>query len=73
MLMASSINLRGIVSKQLADARFYQIVYLSVFLIYGVQSLHWDFDLKIVSAIIITGISYPDNKLHDYEKILRCT
>ena len=46
---------KGIV-RELADARFYQIVYLSVFLIYGVQSLHWDFNPLIVGAIITTAL-----------------
>ncbi len=45
-----------LISKQLADARFYQIVYLSVFLIYGVNSLHWDFNPLIVGSIILTAM-----------------
>jgi Na+-transporting NADH:ubiquinone oxidoreductase subunit NqrB len=44
------------IARELADARFYQIVYLSVFLIYGIQSLHWDFDPLIVGAIITTAM-----------------
>jgi Na+-transporting NADH:ubiquinone oxidoreductase subunit NqrB len=44
------------IARELADARFYQIVYLSVFLIYGVQSLHWDFNPLIVGSIITTAL-----------------
>lgn len=45
---------KDILTEQLADARFYQIVYLSIFLIYGVQTLHWDFNAFIVACIIST-------------------
>ncbi len=49
-------TLQNGIARELADARFYQIVYLSVFLIYGVQSLHWDFNPLIVGAIITTAL-----------------
>jgi len=49
-------TLQNGIARELADARFYQIVYLSVFLIYGVQSLHWDFNPLIVGSILTTAL-----------------
>lgn len=54
--MEKIITLQKGIARELADARFYQIVYLSVFLIYGVKSLHWDFNPLIVGAIITTAL-----------------
>ncbi|MES2618853.1 MAG: RnfABCDGE type electron transport complex subunit D [Bacteroidota bacterium] len=54
--MQYQIKVSEWLGRQLADARFYQIVYLSVFLIYGVQSLHWDFDVRNVAAIVFTAL-----------------
>ncbi|MDI1233149.1 MAG: RnfABCDGE type electron transport complex subunit D [bacterium] len=48
---------KDFLDEQLTDARFYQIVYLSIFFIYGVHTLHWDFNLLIVGAIIVTAIT----------------
>lgn len=53
-MVIRTINVGSWLSIQLADARFYQIAYLSIFLVYGVNSLQWEFNPLIVFSIIAT-------------------
>ncbi len=38
------------------DARYFQIVFLGVFLIYGTLSLHWEFNPLIIASIVGTAV-----------------
>jgi len=49
------------------DARYFQIAFLGVFLVYGVNSLHWEFKPLIVFSVISTALisQYVFCKLYD--------
>jgi Na+-transporting NADH:ubiquinone oxidoreductase subunit NqrB len=49
------------------DARYFQIAFLGVFLIYGVNSLHWEFKPLIILSIMGTALisQYVFCKLYD--------
>ncbi len=44
------------ISRITEDARYFQIAFLGVFLIYGVHSLHWEFKPLIILSIIGTAL-----------------
>jgi len=67
-------SLRGVALRIVSDARFYQILFLSVFLLYGIAVLGWDVDawkfVLTVGTCFLTQLFFTAATSKDYYSLL---